>query len=59
MINGRCSNCNHASFTLALGKKKLSGQLLRCCKKCQQIENTDTHEVLKKGRKTDEFREII
>lgn len=49
-LNGFCGNCGYGSFKLAVGKRKLAGQLLRCCKKCQQIESVETGILLKKGR---------
>lgn len=49
-LNGLCRNCGYGSFTLGVGKRKLAGQLLRCCKKCQQIESVETGVLLKKGR---------
>lgn len=55
-LTGICKNCGNGSFTLAMGKRKLAGQLLRCCKKCMQIENVDTGVLLKKGK---EITEII
>lgn len=58
-LSGTCSNCGYGSFTLALGKKKLAGQLLRCCKKCLQIDNTENGQVLREGRKEDEFIENV
>lgn len=56
-LSGTCSNCGHGSFTLALGKKKLASQLLRCCKKCLQIENTEDNRVLREGKTQDGFIE--
>jgi hypothetical protein len=47
---GRCGNCGHGAFTLALHK----GQLLRCCKQCIEVYNTDTHEVIRQGK--EEFK---
>lgn len=53
---GRCANCAHGSFTLALGKGKLKGQLLRKCKHCGQVSNPDTNEILREGNKEHEYK---
>lgn len=45
--SGRCGNCAKGSFTLALHK----GRLLRCCKECAEVKNTDTGEIIRKGAK--------
>lgn len=43
---GRCKNCAGASFTMALVKH----QLLRCCKQCGEVVNTDQDcKVVRKG----------
>lgn len=44
---GRCSNCGHGSFTLALWK----GNLLNKCKQCDQVKNVDTGEIKRPGKK--------
>lgn len=42
---GRCHNCGNASFTLAIVKH----HLLRCCKVCKEVFDTDTGKVIRKG----------
>lgn len=45
--SGHCSNCGYASFKLAI----VNGDLLRCCKRCMEVVNTDKNcEVVRKGR---------
>jgi hypothetical protein len=44
--DGRCGNCGNGSFTNAIVK----GQLLRCCKQCAEVVNTDKDcEIVRKG----------
>ena len=44
---GRCNNCAGAAFTLAVVKR----QLLRCCKNCGMVINTDDNEkIIREGR---------
>lgn len=42
---GRCFTCGHAKFKLAITYK----QLLRGCRNCGEIYNTDTEKVIVKG----------
>ncbi|QFR56283.1 hypothetical protein PPK15_gp70 [Bacillus phage 000TH010] len=46
---GRCSTCGGASFSSAMGKNKLRGHILRKCKDCGEVFDTDTNAVLRKG----------
>lgn len=43
---GRCSNCTHGSFELEL----VNGHIIRKCKKCDEISNAETGEILKQGK---------
>jgi hypothetical protein len=46
--SGRCGNCGNGSFKLAMFK----GNLLRCCKKCDEVVNTDQNcKITRKGNK--------
>jgi Zn ribbon nucleic-acid-binding protein len=47
---GRCSNCGHGSFTLAMHKR----DLLRMCKKCLEVINPDTGQLIRQGK--EEFK---
>jgi hypothetical protein len=49
---GHCGNCVGASFTLAIVK----GQLLRCCKTCKEVYNTDRGEIVREGSKEYEYK---
>lgn len=43
---GRCSHCAYGSFTLAIVKSRL----IRCCKRCLQVDDADTGQVHRKGK---------
>jgi hypothetical protein len=43
---GRCSNCGYGSFKLAIVK----GHLLRNCKKCTQVFDTETEKIIREGK---------
>ena len=44
--DGNCGNCGHGGFELAISK----GRLLRCCKLCKEVVNTDKNcEVVREG----------
>jgi len=43
--HGVCPTCNNGSFTLEIHKHSL----LRCCKTCLEVYNTDTNKVIRKG----------
>lgn len=47
---GRCSTCGAASFNAAMGKNNLRGHILRQCKDCGEVFDTDTMTVLRKGK---------
>lgn len=56
---GRCNNCGHAAFKLAMGKNKLAGRLLRCCTKCQEVVNTDdNNKILVKGNEAFKYERV-
>ena len=46
--SGRCNSCGNADFELKIWKH----QLLRRCKECDGVFNTDTNEVLREGKET-------
>jgi hypothetical protein len=51
--SGRCSHCAYGSFTSAIVK----GDLLRCCKRCLQVENVDKNmQIVRKGK--EEFKYV-
>lgn len=51
--DGRCGNCANAAFTSAIVK----GQLLRCCKTCNEVVNTDQDcKIVRKGDKRHEYK---
>jgi hypothetical protein len=50
--SGRCNNCGGGAFTLVMWK----GDLLRKCKKCDEVYNTDTKIVKRKGLKKYEYK---
>lgn len=50
---GRCGNCANGWFKLAVVK----GQLLRCCKVCDEVVNTDkNNEITREGDKKHEYK---
>jgi hypothetical protein len=56
--SGRCRNCAGGAFTLAMGKNKLAGQMLRCCKQCGEVINPDhPNDILKKGDPKHEYKQ--
>lgn len=50
--DGRCGNCGNGAFTLALVKS----QLLRCCKVCKEVYNTDRNNIVREGDKQYEYK---
>ena len=42
---GVCPTCDNGTFTLKIHKHFL----LRCCKSCFEVYNTDTNNVIRKG----------
>lgn len=51
--SGHCGNCAGGSFSLSV----VNSQLLRCCKKCGEVVNTDKNcEIVKKGDKNHEYK---
>lgn len=56
--SGRCGNCAGGAFILAMGKKKLAGQMLRKCKKCGEVINPDHPTIiLSEGDKAHEYKQ--
>lgn len=49
---GHCGNCGNASFKLAMFRS----DLLRKCKQCGEVYNTDKREVKRKGAKEFEYK---
>jgi hypothetical protein len=47
---GLCDNCKGGSFSLGLGKGTLKGHLMRLCKTCGEILNTDTMKIVRSGK---------
>lgn len=54
---GRCNNCSYGSFELGMGKGKMKGFIIRKCKKCHEISNGETGDILIKGK--EEFKYVI
>lgn len=52
--SGRCRNCAGGAFKLAVVK----GKMLRCCKRCDEVINTDSkkYEIIREGDKKHEYR---
>lgn len=48
---GRCRHCANGAFTLALH----NGRLLRCCKRCKAVVNTENGESIRKGAEEYEY----
>lgn len=49
---GRCGNCGEASFLSAVWK----GDILRKCKKCDEVYNVDKEKISRKGKKEYEYK---
>lgn len=47
---GRCRNCAASGFKMAMYK----GDLIRNCKKCDEVYNIDTEKVIRQGK--EEFK---
>jgi ribosomal protein S27AE len=61
---GCCGNCGAASFMAAVSKTDIKGvatkgDILRCCKLCQEVYNTDTEKVVRKGKELSEHSKTL